>query len=188
MPPKRTCSQVARKHAVSAGRGEMSTHILMLHVLQQHQLSVGPLGKDLWLEWAAQLLDGHFLPRLLVYGWTAAGKEKNILMSAVCFNRSCNPTGPLLEKSWFLCSQDSTERFFESSEELCTQRCYPVRLWAAHHSLCSLRNELGHQEKHEWLIFIPFNLQKWAVTELREKWNTFKWLKVRISSNYLLLP
>lgn len=46
----------------------MGTHILMLHVLQQHQLSVGSLGKDLGLEGAAQLLDGHFLPGLLVDG------------------------------------------------------------------------------------------------------------------------
>lgn len=34
----------------------------MLHVLQQPQLSVGPLGKDLGLEGPAQLLDGHLLP------------------------------------------------------------------------------------------------------------------------------
>lgn len=47
--------------------------------------------------------------------------------------------------------------------ELWTQRCYPVWLWAAdHNSLCSLKGEVGHQGKHEWLIFIPFNLQKQA--------------------------
>ena len=46
----------------------MSTYILVLHVLQQHELSVRSLGKDLRLEGAAELLDSHFLPRLLVYG------------------------------------------------------------------------------------------------------------------------
>ena len=38
------------------------TYILMLHVFQQQQLPISPLGKDLGLEGPAQLLDGHLLP------------------------------------------------------------------------------------------------------------------------------
>lgn len=36
------------------------SHIFMLHVLEEPQLSVGPLGKELRLEGPIQLLDGHF--------------------------------------------------------------------------------------------------------------------------------
>ena len=69
MPPERTCSHVARKAALfQRERREASTYVLVLHVLQQHELSVRSLGKDLRLERAAELLDSHFLPRLLVYG------------------------------------------------------------------------------------------------------------------------
>lgn len=69
MPPERTCCQVARKSPLFQQEWrEMSTYVLMLHVLQQHELSVRSLGEDLRLERAAELLDRHFLPCLLVDG------------------------------------------------------------------------------------------------------------------------
>lgn len=77
-------------------------------------------------------------------------------MSVERLNRFYNPTGQLLEKSWFLCLQkDSRERSLEElSGALHTEPCVALG------SLCSLGDEVGHQEKHKWLIFIPFNLQK----------------------------
>lgn len=51
------------------GIGLNSTHILMLHVLEQPELPVGPLSKDLWLERPVELLNGHFLISLLIYRW-----------------------------------------------------------------------------------------------------------------------
>lgn len=46
----------------------------MVHVLQQQELAVSALGKDLRLEGPAQLLDGHLLPCPLVDG-RAAGSQ-----------------------------------------------------------------------------------------------------------------
>lgn len=56
----------------------MHAYILMLHLLQEYELSVCSLGKDLCLERAAQLLDGHFLSCLLVYGGTVTDKHKPV--------------------------------------------------------------------------------------------------------------
>lgn len=38
----------------------------MLHVLEQPQLAVGPLSKDLRLEGPVELLNGHFLFGLFI--------------------------------------------------------------------------------------------------------------------------
>lgn len=35
-------------------------HVFMFHVLEEPQLSVGPLGKELRLERSVEFLDGHF--------------------------------------------------------------------------------------------------------------------------------
>lgn len=50
----------------SARRKEKSTHIFMLHVLEQSELPVGPLSEDLRLEGPVELLNGHFLFSLLI--------------------------------------------------------------------------------------------------------------------------
>lgn len=54
-----------------------STHIFMLHVFEQSELSVGPLSKDLWLEGPVELFNGHFLFSLLVYCW-AVGNDNAV--------------------------------------------------------------------------------------------------------------
>lgn len=46
----------------------------MVHVLQEQELAVSALGKDLRLEGPAQLLDGHLLPCPFVDGG-AAGSQ-----------------------------------------------------------------------------------------------------------------
>ncbi|KAK4830924.1 hypothetical protein QYF61_014297 [Mycteria americana] len=49
---------------VNCGLGGISanntTHVFMLHVLQEAQLSVGSFGKKFRLKWAVQFLNGHF--------------------------------------------------------------------------------------------------------------------------------
>ena len=44
------------------------THVVVVDVSQQPELPVSPLGVDQGLEGSIQLLDGHLLLRLLVYG------------------------------------------------------------------------------------------------------------------------
>lgn len=52
---------ISNKSERKKAQGEQETYIFMFHVLQQPQLSVGPLCKDLGLKGPVQLLDGHFL-------------------------------------------------------------------------------------------------------------------------------
>lgn len=46
-----------------------SSYIFMLHVFEQPQLPVGPLGEQFGLEGSVQLLDGHLGPPPSVPGW-----------------------------------------------------------------------------------------------------------------------
>lgn len=69
----------------------------MLHLLQERELSVRSLGKDLRLEWAAQLLDGHFLSCLLVYGGAATDKYKPAFTLQMCFNELCSTRSSSLQ-------------------------------------------------------------------------------------------
>lgn len=49
------------------------THVLVAHVFEEAQLSVGALGKQLRLEGPVQLLDGHLVTSAAVY-CRAAGR------------------------------------------------------------------------------------------------------------------
>lgn len=50
-------------------------HVFMFHVLEEPQLSVGPLGKELRLERSVEFFNGHFGSGSVVQCW-AEGKNK----------------------------------------------------------------------------------------------------------------
>lgn len=60
-----------------------STHVLMLHVLEQPELPVSPLSEDLRLERPVELLDGRFLFRPLVYRRAAVKNANTDYLSAL---------------------------------------------------------------------------------------------------------
>lgn len=62
----------------------------MLHVFEQPQLSVSPLSEDLRLKRTVELLDGHFLFGLLVYGG-AVGRRRSLRDSALQVHHRFGP-------------------------------------------------------------------------------------------------
>lgn len=75
----------------STRRKEKSADIFMLHVLEQSELPVGPLSKDLRLEGPVELLNGHFLFGLLIYCW--AVEDNGITSIQHCTLRLWPPRG-----------------------------------------------------------------------------------------------
>lgn len=58
------------------GKKSLSTYVLMLHVLEQPKLSVGPPGMDKWLKRSWKLFHCHLLSCFGIISWAGRGKEK----------------------------------------------------------------------------------------------------------------
>lgn len=58
-------------------KGTSASHVFMFHVLEEPQLSVGPLGEELRLERSVELLDGHLGSGSVVHRWAESKKNQH---------------------------------------------------------------------------------------------------------------